>query len=39
MKALKKEFWKYISFSVLGMIGSSGTILADTFFCITSIRS
>ena len=32
MKELKKEFWKYIMFAVMGMIGSSGTILADTFF-------
>ncbi len=32
MKAAKTDFWKYISLSVLGMLGSSGTILADTFF-------
>lgn len=32
MKHLKKEFWRYMMFAILGMIGSSGTILADTFF-------
>lgn len=32
MKKETKEFWKYISFSILGMLGSAGTILADTFF-------
>lgn len=32
MKELKKEFWKYMMFAVMGMIGSSGTILVDTFF-------
>lgn len=28
----KSEFWPYISLSILGMLGTSGTILADTFF-------
>lgn len=28
----KNEFGKYVSLSILGMLGSSGTILADTFF-------
>lgn len=32
MRVVKKDFWKYISLSILGMLGSSGTILADTFF-------
>ena len=32
MNNLKKEFWKYISMGVLGMIGSAGTILTDAFF-------
>lgn len=32
MKELKKEFWKYMMFAVMGMIGLSGTILVDTFF-------
>lgn len=32
MPRAKTDFWKYISLSVLGMLGSSGTILADTFF-------
>ena len=32
MKFLKSEFGRYISLSILGMLGSSGTILADTFF-------
>lgn len=32
MRAKRTDFWKYISLSVLGMLGSSGTILADTFF-------
>lgn len=32
MKAVNKEFWNYIAMSMLGMLGSSGTILADTFF-------
>ena len=32
MKFEKGDFWKYISLSVLGMIGSSGTIFADTYF-------
>ena len=32
MKVVRKDFWKYISFGVFGMLGSSGTILADTFF-------
>lgn len=27
-----RDFGKYISLSILGMLGSSGTILADTFF-------
>ena len=26
------EFWKYICLSILGMLGSAGTILADTVF-------
>ncbi len=32
MKTLQQDFYKYISLSVLGMLGSAGTILADTFF-------
>ena len=32
MRARKNEFWTYLSLSILGMLGSSGTILADTFF-------
>lgn len=32
MRQKKREFWKYILFSILGMLGSSCTILADTFF-------
>lgn len=32
MRSVKKDFWKYISFGIFGMLGSSGTILADTFF-------
>ena len=32
MRVVKQTFWKYISLSILGMLGSSGTILADTFF-------
>ncbi len=32
MANAKKNFWKYITLSILGMLGSSGTILADTFF-------
>lgn len=32
MDVRKKEFASYISLSILGMLGSSGTILADTFF-------
>lgn len=32
MRVLKQEFRKYIVFSILGMLGSSGTIFADTFF-------
>lgn len=32
MRMKKSEFWTYISLSILGMLGASGTILADTFF-------
>lgn len=32
MQSLKTDFYKYISLSILGMLGTSGTILADTFF-------
>lgn len=32
MANTEKTFWKYITLSILGMLGSSGTILADTFF-------
>ena len=32
MGSIRKDFGKYISLSILGMLGSSGTILADTFF-------
>ncbi|WP_294511967.1 MATE family efflux transporter [uncultured Intestinimonas sp.] len=32
MSVRKNEFAAYISLSILGMLGSSGTILADTFF-------
>ena len=32
MDVRKKEFASYLSLSILGMLGSSGTILADTFF-------
>lgn len=32
MATVKRDFWKYITLSILGMLGSSGTILADTFF-------
>ena len=32
MGVRKNEFATYISLSILGMLGSSGTILADTFF-------
>lgn len=32
MNQAKNQFWKYITLSILGMLGSSGTILADTFF-------
>lgn len=32
MKHMKKDFWKYISLGVFGMLGSAGTILADAFF-------
>lgn len=32
MKNTNREFYRYISMSILGMLGSAGTILADTFF-------
>ena len=32
MNTLRNEFYRYTSLSVLGMLGSAGTILADTFF-------
>ena len=32
MTQLTRDFYKYTSLSVLGMLGSAGTILADTFF-------
>lgn len=32
MKLQKNEFRQYVTLGVLGMLGSSGTILADTFF-------
>lgn len=32
MKQVRKEFYRYTSLSVLGMLGMAGTILADTFF-------
>ncbi len=32
MKHVHKNFYRYISMSILGMLGSAGTILADTFF-------
>ena len=32
MGAMGKEFIRYVSFSILGMLGSAGTILADTMF-------
>ena len=32
MRTLNREFWSYITFAALGMLGSSGTIFADTFF-------
>ena len=31
-KSIKKTFWKYVTMNVLGMIGISCYILADTFF-------
>ena len=39
MKVVRKNFWKYISFGVFGMLGSSGTILADTFFVSNRLRA
>ena len=35
----RKDFGKYISLSILGMLGSSGTILADTFFVSNKLGS
>ena len=32
MGAMGKEFIRYVSFSILGMLGSAGTIMADTMF-------
>lgn len=32
MNRVEKDFWKYISLGILGMIGSAGTILTDAFF-------
>ena len=32
MSNTHREFYRYISMSILGMLGSAGTILADTFF-------
>lgn len=32
MGAMGKAFIRYVSFSILGMLGSAGTILADTMF-------
>lgn len=32
MGAMGKELIRYVSFSILGMLGSAGTILADTMF-------
>lgn len=32
MATVERDFWKYIALSILGMLGSWGTILADTFF-------
>lgn len=32
MNMIKKNFWKYISLGILGMLGSAGTILADAYF-------
>ena len=32
MGAMGKVFIRYVSFSILGMLGSAGTILADTMF-------
>lgn len=32
MKMKKSEFWHYISFGILGMVGSAGTILTDAYF-------
>lgn len=32
MTTVERNFWKYITLSILGVLGSSGTILADTFF-------
>lgn len=32
MNRVDKDFWKYISLGILGMIGSAGTILTDAFF-------
>lgn len=32
MKKVQSDFTKYIMFSVAGMLGSAGTILADTYF-------
>lgn len=32
MQTVRKEFWRYVSLGILGMLGSSGTILVDTFF-------
>lgn len=29
---VKRDFWKYISLGIFGMLGSAGTILADAFF-------
>lgn len=32
MNKINKDFWKYISLGIYGMIGSAGTIFADSFF-------
>lgn len=32
MNMIKKDFWRYISLGILGMLDSAGTILADAYF-------
>lgn len=37
MKALMKQFWKYVTLNILGMLGVSCYILADTWFVANGI--